>query len=150
MKLFVESQSVRAYGAQTKVVADSINFVTCEFLFSDDWDGMEKVAQFTQDGDTYNQLLDDDGTCMLPGEIVEGKCVISVFGQIGDETVRSTTDSYTLKIYESGFVADGEDSIPPTEDLYSQFVAKVQAAADNVTNMTVSSETGAAGSDADV
>ena len=113
-----------AVTARQRIASDSCAFVRCEFAFGADWDGLIIAAQFTQGGRTWTVPLTDGG-CYLPSEIVPGPVDISVFGVTG-ETVRATTIPVTEMIYESGFVADGETPIPPTPDLYSALIGRIE------------------------
>ncbi len=125
MKFYVDKQTIRPDGIQPSVASDSIDFVTCYFRFGPLWAGMTRVAQFTQGNTTYNQLLDDMDSCILPTELVDGAVAISVFGQIEGDAVRATTTAYTTNIKKSGFIGDGETPIPPTPDLYAQLLELV-------------------------
>ena len=55
---------------------------------------------------------------------------MSVFGYDteSDTTVRATTVPVTLNIRPSGFVGDNEPPIPPTPDLYTQLLKKIEEA----------------------
>jgi len=69
----------------------------------------------------------DGTTCLLPAELHPGAVKMSLFGYDAesDTTVRATTVPVTLHIRPSGFVADGDTSIPPTPDLYTQLLKKL-------------------------
>ena len=53
--------------------------------------------------------------------------MMSLFGYDAesDTTLRATTVPVTLHIRPSGFIADGDTSIPPTPDLYTQLLKKL-------------------------
>lgn len=112
--------------SKPKIVADAINFATFHFVFSEDWDDCDTVAQFTQNGKTYNQHI-SDGQCIMPVEITTGTCQLSVFGAKAGEAFRSTTAPLIFVVETSGFVGDGEPPIPPTPDLYAQLLAAIEA-----------------------
>lgn len=114
------------------LVSDSLNAIDIQFAFSEEWAGMTKTAQFTQENAakelvTYNVLLNDFGEAMLPNEITAGVVVVSVFGVKG--AVRLTTAPLALPVAKSGFVGDGETPIPPTPDLYAQLIEQFMAGA---------------------
>lgn len=128
-KITVRGQSLLC---QSDICAtDTIDYLTCDFDFSSDWAGLTKTAQFSQNGKTYSVLVDKD-VCFVPTEIGEGSFEISVFGVYAGRTKRITTLPLTLNMRKSGFVPDGETPVPPTEDLYSQFVKKVDDALQSV------------------
>lgn len=125
IKIYVCSQSVT--GEYSPIASDSIDYIKVSFSFSPDWYGLSKTAQFTQNGKTYNVLLDKN-TCVLPRELEEGFFDISVFGVLPDGARRITTLPFSIIMKKSAFVADGETPIPPTPDLYSQLVGRVENA----------------------
>ena len=114
------------------LVSDSLNAIKLHFVFSDEWDGMKKTAQFTQRNAqteefvTYNVLLDEDEGAELPNEITDGTVIVSVFGVDGIR--RLTTNAVALPVIKSGFKGDGQTPIPPTPDLYQQLIAEVNKA----------------------
>lgn len=124
MKYIVEGQKLRPYQKDQRMADGSVEFVDIEFQFSSEWDGMESlVAQFTQNGKTYNQVI-TDGKCKLPAEIQDGPLTLSVFGYRG--ATRGTTTKLPEMVCDSGFVSDGETPIPPTPDLYAQLLAQIK------------------------
>lgn len=108
-------------------IADQyINANTVHFEFCERWAEMEITAQFTQEGRTYNRLVDDiTGTVTLPNEIVAGDVFISAFGVHPETGVRITSVAVKKTVDKSGFVGDGETPIPPTPDLYAQLLAEI-------------------------
>ena len=110
------------------LASDQIAFVSVKFVFDGAWKTLHKVVQFTQCEETYNVVLGTEGTtCLLPAELHPGAVKMSLFGYDAesDTTVRATTVPVTLHIRPSGFVADGDTSIPPTPDLYTQLLKKL-------------------------
>lgn len=125
VKYIVDGQKLRPYQKDQLLADGSVEFVDIEFLFSNEWDSMDSlVAQFTQNGKTYNQVI-VDGKCKLPAEIQDGPITISVFGYKG--AVRGTTAKLPETVYDSGFVSGGETPIPPTPDLYAQLIAEIRS-----------------------
>ena len=110
--------------AENTIASDSVNFIEIKFQFDTSWDDLAKTAQFTQGGNTYNVALDDD-VAVLPAEIGEGSVSISVFGVNGDTV--ATTIPKIEKIRKSG-LQDGELPIPPTPEIYQQYLDQVKAA----------------------
>lgn len=129
IKIYVCGQSVT--GEYSPMAADSINYLEASFSFSPDWYGLVKTAQFTQNGKTYNVLLEKD-KCFLPSELTCGFMDISVFGQEQGGVRRVTTLPYSMLMKRSAFVSDAETPIPPTPDLYSQLVGLVNDAVDEI------------------
>lgn len=126
LKFCIDGQKIDLLSRQ--VVADQqLNFVDMCFLFSADWDDLDKTAQFVQEDKTYHVHLGSDTVChcMLPAEIKTGCVSISIFGYAVDGSVRGTTVPICLSIKRAGFKGDGETPIPPTPDLYAQLLEKI-------------------------
>ena len=127
MKFLVKQQKIEALEREV-IASDQIAFVLVKFVFDGAWKTLHKVVQFTQCEETYNVVLGIDGTTsLLPAELHPGAVKMSLFGYDAesDTTVRATTVPVTLHIRPSGFVADGDTSIPPTPDLYTQLLKKL-------------------------
>ena len=127
MKFLVKQQKIEVLEREI-IASDQIAFVSVKFVFDGAWKVLHKVVQFTQCEETYNLVLGTEGTtCLLPAELHPGAVKMSLFGYDAesDTTVRATTVPVTLHIRPSGFVADGDTSIPPTPDLYTQLLKKL-------------------------
>lgn len=120
-KLKVTSKVIKL-GVWNDIPSDSINSFILEFEFDEEWADLVCVAQFGQGNNTYNQLIVDN-KCALPTELNVGELRISVFGSKTDGTAyRSTTIPLVTEIIQSGFDGHGEDTIPPSPDLYEQLL----------------------------
>ena len=136
MKFLVKQQKIEALEREV-IASDQIAFVSVKFMFDGTWKTLHKVVQFTQCEETYNLVLGIDGTtCLLPAELHPGAVKMSLFGYDAesDTTLRATTVPVTLHIRPSGFVADGDTPIPPTLDLYTQLLKKLDEKADGLQN----------------
>lgn len=120
----IKGQTITWAGGEPAIVADSIGFVNFQFEFSEDWKAYDKVAQFKHNDKTYNQRLNDD-SCVLPAEIKEGICSVSIFGYIAGASERGTTTELVFYVSPSGFDPDGETPVPPTPDLYAQLLSTI-------------------------
>lgn len=132
--------TLKCQGQQTsivineKIATDFISVNIVKFEFCERWNGMEKVAQFTQvvDGESKTYSVDIDeltNTAAMPNEVQAGELSISAFGVHPVSGVRITTIPAKITVEKSGYVGDGETPIPPTPDLYTQFVAKLNTLA---------------------
>ena len=136
MKFLVKQQKIEALEREV-IASDQIAFVSVKFVFDGAWKTLHKVVQFTQCEETYNVVLGTEGTtCLLPAELHPGAVKMSLFGYDAesDTTVRATTVPFTLHIRLSGFVADGDTPIPPTLDLYTQLLKKLDEKAAGLQN----------------
>lgn len=136
MKFLVKQQKIEALEREV-IASDQIAFVLVKFVFDGAWKTLHKVVQFTQCEETYNLMLGIDGTtCLLPSELHPGAVKMSLFGYDAesDTTLRATTVPVTLHIRPSGFVADGDTPIPPTPDLYTHLLKKLDEKAAGLQN----------------
>lgn len=123
MKFCIYGQKMELINRQT-IADQQICFVDMCFLFSPDWEQMDKTVQFAQGEKTYNVHLGTGNVCrcLLPAELQTGCVSVSVFGYAADGSVRATTVPLGIGIKRSGFRGDGETPIPPTPDLYAQLL----------------------------
>ena len=136
MKFLVKQQKIEVLEREV-IASDQIAFVSVKFVFDGAWKVLHKVVQFTQCEETYNLVLGTEGTtCLLPAELHPGAVKMSLFGYDAesDTTLRATTVPVTLHIRPSGFVADGDTPIPPTLDLYTQLLKKLDEKAAGLQN----------------
>ena len=136
MKFLVKQQKIEVLEREV-LASDQIAFVSVKFVFDGTWKTLHKVVQFTQCEETYNLVLGTGGTtCLLPAELHPGTVKMSLFGYDAesDTTLRATTVPVTLHIRPSGFVADGDTPIPPTLDLYTQLLKKLDEKAAGLQN----------------
>ena len=136
MKFLVKQQKIEALEREV-IASDQIAFVSVKFVFDGAWKTLHKVVQFTQCEETYNVVLGTEGTtCLLPAELHPGAVKMSLFGYDAesDTTLRATTVPVTLHIRPSGFVEDGATPIPPTPDLYTQLLKKLDEKAAGLQN----------------
>ena len=97
--------------------ADSEYYLYAHFVFlTDDWKDKVVTAIFTKDEKSYKMLVDVDGDCEVPHEVIkEGNFYVSVFA---DRLI--TTNKSRVYVEPSGYVEDAENSEPPTPNIYNQ------------------------------
>lgn len=101
----------------------SKEYLTAKFTFSDDWNGTTKTAVFSRNSLVFNQILDNNGECKVPHDIIIANgAVISVFGT--DGTKRITTTPLFVRIDSSGYI-EGNTPEPPTPTVYEQIIGKL-------------------------
>ena len=107
-----------------KPMTDSKNYIFARFNFlSDDWNLMNQItALFTKDDESFIMLLNENGECKVPWELLvdSGDLYVSVYsGNL------STTNKSRVTIYEGGYTEDTENSEPPTSNIYTQILDNV-------------------------
>lgn len=94
MLLFeVEKQTLRKLRASDPVVADSQGYLKAGFVFTSDWDGLLKVAQFSREDPEkrhYDILLDEFGICTVHGRCWSAKGVLPLMFTATTHQVRIT------------------------------------------------------------
>ena len=97
--------------------ADSQYYLYAHFNFlTEDWKGKVITAVFTKDEKSYMMLVDIDGDCEVPHEVIkEGNFYVSVFA---DTLI--TTNNSRVYVEPTGYVEDVENSEPPTPNIYNQ------------------------------
>ena len=89
------------------VVADSRNYLYAKFDLSSDWDDVDVIAQFTAKCAGAKAVrLDDDNTCLVPWEVLQGSGVVLVTVYGGDLI---TANNAAVFVEESGY----GDEAPP-------------------------------------
>lgn len=107
------------------VTSGSVNVYATQFEFSPDWEGMTRKVVFRGSGKTLTVLLDDNGACVVPWEVLASygqPLMAGVFGTL-DDTVLPTIWASLGTILE-GVPTDGEGAMPPTPDLWEQELAR--------------------------
>lgn len=103
-------------------VSDSKNYLRAHFDFlTDDWAG-SVTAIFTKNELSYSMLLDENGECLVPWEVLRSAGSLFVSCYCANNNL-ITTNSAKVYIWESGYVQDGENTQPPTPNLYEQVIA---------------------------
>lgn len=118
----VANQKLKIATNLKSLVAGTQEFVRFVFNTSGDWDDLLTFAQFTQNGVSYNQYLDNDNSAYLPSEIGVGTCTLMLYGS--NENTIATTNYLTLTIDENILVADAQ-STEISQSLYTQLVTRV-------------------------
>ena len=107
----------------------SADIQMCHFTFDKSWDGFGKSALFRVGAETHTKLVDENGCCVLPWELMThrnaGRQIeVGMYGVSADtELVTSVWDS--LGIIREGS-RPGSDARNPTDGVYEQIMAKVQ------------------------
>lgn len=101
--------------------------ITVDFTFSDEWDGLTKIALFQGSGETVEAVILSNA-CVLPHEVLTepgGDLMIGVYGADGSgNTVIPTIWGDSGYIYE-GVLPAGVDSRDPTPSWSEQLQALV-------------------------
>ncbi len=86
------------------VISDSIRFLKIHFNFDEYWDGFEKTAVFSHNGEKFlvalsegNSIYLDDNTCYVPQEVIKTQSFsVSVFGNKGNTVITSSNEDVSV------------------------------------------------------
>ena len=109
MEVFINviGQKLRIATNCRTFVEGTMNFIKFTFVLSDDWAGLEKKAQFIQDGEAINRELDGNNSVYLPVEIHSGTFELVLRGGMG--LTSAVTDALVLNAKRSEYRTDGKD-----------------------------------------
>lgn len=109
------------------VTSGSVNVYEARFEFSEDWEGLERVAVFWAAGPTVEVLLGPDAECEVPWEALQKPGYTlraGVYGKDSAGTVVLPTVRASLGTILEGVPTNGEGARPPTPDLWEQELAR--------------------------
>jgi hypothetical protein len=133
IEFIVDKQIIRRFDNEA-VVQDSQNYLNAMFTFTEEsegWEGAITAVFKGADGQAFNVLLDSEGMCLVPWEVLTGNYFdVSLF--CGDLITANVVRVYTI---ESGYEI-GQESREPTPDVYNQIIERI----DNINAFAVSYE----------
>lgn len=104
------------------VAAGSKNYVFARFsMMSGDW-----TNPITAIFGSYTQILDENGECVVPWEVLENPGSFEVSAFCGD---LHTANTAIVKVEKTGY-KEGETPKDPTPDAYRQYIKQVQSIVD--------------------
>lgn len=133
LKFNIDGQTLRRIDIFNPAT-DSVAYLKAKFnVLSSDWAGVAKRAFFRLGEDSYDAVINNDGICEIPHEVLKrtdtgklqgnvNKIFVSVVGERG--SIRITTNEIRVDLNVSGYT-DAKNSEEPTPSAYSQFVAQV-------------------------
>ena len=110
----------------TEVVADSRNYLTASFTFSDEWKDRAKTAVFGYNGEYRHTVLENDG-CLVPWEVIRAPYFsVSVFcGSL------LNTNMVLVKVGKSG-LDGGEIPGTPTPTVWQGYIDELTEKNDEI------------------
>lgn len=140
MILVVDGQRIYNYEYQEPqpIATNSLGFIDIEFRLSEEWEGYICTAQFVQHKENGTDFIASkvlyNNHVTFPDGIIPGVLEISLFGYKAGEAERGTTFPYIQPVYRSGFTSTEATPIPPTPDLYSQFLESFETTKQSIEN----------------
>lgn len=122
------------------------NVSPCNFTFSEEYDGLVKVAVFSRGSKAFSESIENN-TCIIPADILNkvGKLTIGVYAyevttQDDEEvlTKRYSPKPVGLRINEGSFIEDTETPEAPTPTEYEHFLQLLSEGLAQVQDINVS------------
>ena len=131
----LEQKAVLTSGAQ--------NIYLCQFVFSPEWEGLDKTAVFQAQDVKVSVVLDGEGRCQIPHEVLHKpfvKLFAGVYGTKNGELIMPTVMQELGRV-EKG-VSLGEEAQEPSPDLYSQILANSNEALETARALKADADAG--------
>lgn len=108
------------------VTSGSVNVYPVQFVFDNEWNGLQRTAVFWAGNYRVSVLLDSTGMCTIPWEVMQTKgryLYAGVYGTKDGEIVLPTMSANLGQIYRG--TEPGESAQPPTPSVYEQLLADI-------------------------
>ena len=128
MKIEICGTTVRCI--QPMLLTAGLVGAQAEFTFDAAWDGLSRIAVFTDGLVTKDAVLGADNRCEIPHEVLTeaGRVLcVGVYGAAGDGTVVIPTASEACGMVRIGAEPTGDESYPPTPDVAAQLLQRIEA-----------------------
>ena len=122
--------------------SNTVHYIIADFELGDGWDGFDSVrAVWSNDFKCISTVLDPDGSCTVPHEVLErrGKVSVNLVGSILEDdelTDRLTTYPILAITVDANAKVCGTETAEVTPSQFEQYVAIVIAEVEKVTGMT--------------
>ena len=118
----------------------TVSYVEAHFILGDNWSGFDSVsAVWTNGWETIATVLDSNGICIVPQEVLERRAEVRVnlVGSVADGSVAverlTTFPVVALDVTKRAYVS-GTETAEVTPSQFEQFVSNVKAEADRAEN----------------
>ena len=133
MLIFNVEKSNISVTSREVITSGSVNVHDCQFVFSEDWNELNKTVVFKADGVAVATLLDDNNMCKIPWEVLQTdntELFVGVRGVAGTDTEETEDDKVlpTIWAYVGTIrkgATDGSDPTPPSPSVYDQIIIEI-------------------------
>ena len=135
MKLKINTNNVIVTELE-QVESGEYNVTSCEFIFTDEFNGLTKKAVFTgEDGTAYLQTIVDN-KCSIPSEILATSQVVQIgvyaYAVENEELIlRYSPEPTNFSIHEGSY-KEAQNSTPPTPSEVEQLQAQITSNKNNI------------------
>ena len=128
MKIIVNPHSLELQKS-VDVNSGEYNIQKCEFVFSSEYEGLTKMAVFSNEESSFKTMIIDN-ECIIPYEILEtdGTIGLGVYGYTlnGDDLVKRYSPKPVFFNVELGSYQLAEESEQPSQDIIEQILAELE------------------------
>ena len=135
MEFSVDTNNVNII-QENQVESGEFNVTTCQFSFSNEYEGLTKKAVFTgQDGIAYLETI-IDGECSIPSEVLATNQVVQIgvyaYEVDGEVLLLRYSPKPTVFYIHQGSYKEAQNSTPPTPSEIEQLQAQITENANNI------------------
>lgn len=148
-------QKLERVGGECHYSSNKVSYIEAVFDLGTNWDSFDSVRAiwFTDFVNGISTVLDPDGACIVPSEVLKRKCKVNVnlVGSIVENDVltdRLTSYPITALVVDANAKVEGAETAEITPSQFDQYVSIVRDEVAEVTGMSAEATTLAAGSDA--
>lgn len=122
--------------------SNTVHYIIADFELGDGWQGFDSVrAVWSNDFKCISTVLDQNGSCTVPHEVLErrGKVSVNLVGSILEDdelTDRLTTYPVLAITVDANAKICGTETAEVTPSQFEQYIAQVIAEVEKVTGMT--------------
>ena len=113
----------------TDVNSGEYNINTCEFTFSSEYEGLTKMAIFTNEENSFQTMI-TNGHCIIPAEILEteGTIGLGVYGYEvnGDNLIKRYSPKPVFFNVELGSYQLAQEATDPSADIITQILQELE------------------------
>ena len=126
--------------------SDTVSYIEADFTLGENWTGYDSVRAMWKFGsDVYATVLDSDGKCIVPHEVLtkRGELKVNLVGSISENGVltdRLTTFPILALVISKIAQVEGDNSTAPTASEYEQFVENVHEDAERAVQAKTDAE----------
>lgn len=134
MKIIVNPHSLELQKT-TDVNSGEYNIQNIEFEFSNEYEGLTKMAVFSNEDEAFTTMI-TNGSCIIPSEILQtdGTIGVGVYGYSvnGDKLIKRYSPKPVFFNVELGSYQLAQESVDPSSDIITQILAQLESQGEDI------------------
>lgn len=134
MKIIVNPHSLELQKT-TDVNSGEYNIQNIEFEFSNEYEGLTKMAVFSNEDEAFTTMI-TNGSCIIPSEILQtdGTIGVGVYGYSvnGDKLIKRYSPKPVFFNVELGSYQLAQESQDPSSDIITQILAQLESQGEDI------------------